>query len=122
MAGRGRLNPLAMRNNQARVKGFSICYHAGSAHNPTAQLSGIQVKVDEASRVRPLSPRNIKDLSRGQERIAAPQCGPRQSLYAVAALVRLVPCGRSLFVHGRARATRQDIPRKDPTAQDRRSH
>jgi integrase/recombinase XerD len=48
-------SPLAMRNNQARVKGFfKYCYNAGLiTANPTAQLSGIQVKVDEASRVRP---------------------------------------------------------------------
>jgi site-specific recombinase XerD len=57
-------SPLAMRNNQARVKGFfKYCYNAGLiTANPTAQLSGIQVKVDEASRVRPFEPKEYQKI------------------------------------------------------------
>src|SRR5690242_4918373 len=48
-------SPLAKRNNQERVKSFfKFCYDAGVIPaNPTAQLSSIQVKVDEANHVRP---------------------------------------------------------------------
>lgn len=55
-------SPLAKRNNQERVKSFfKFCYDAGLIpSNPTAQLSSIQVKADEASDVRPFEPKEYK--------------------------------------------------------------
>jgi len=55
-------SPLAKRNNQERVKSFfKFCYAAGLIPaNPTAQLSSIQVKADEASKVRPFEPKEYK--------------------------------------------------------------
>jgi site-specific recombinase XerD len=55
-------SPLAKRNNQERVKSFfKFCYDAGLIpSNPTAQLSSIQVKADEASNVRPFEPKEYK--------------------------------------------------------------
>jgi integrase/recombinase XerD len=55
-------SPLAKRNNQERVKSFfKFCYDAGLiTANPTAQLSGIQVKADEANHVRPFEPKEYK--------------------------------------------------------------
>ena len=57
-------SPLAQRNNQARVKGFfKYCTNAGLIlTNPTLQLSGIEVKVDEASRVRPFEPKEYQKI------------------------------------------------------------
>lgn len=57
-------SPLAKRNNQERVKSFfKFCYDAGlSPANPTAQLSTIQVKADEASNVRPFEPKEYKAI------------------------------------------------------------
>jgi integrase/recombinase XerD len=55
-------SPLAKRNNQERVKSFfKFCYDAGLIQtNPTAQLSTIQVKADEATSVRPFEPKEYK--------------------------------------------------------------
>ena len=55
-------SPLAKRNNQERVKSFfKFCNNAGLIPtNPTAQLSTIQVKADEASSVRPFEPKEYK--------------------------------------------------------------
>jgi integrase/recombinase XerD len=55
-------SPLAKRNNQERVKSFfKFCYDAGLIPaNPTAQLSSIQVKADEANNVRPFEPKEYK--------------------------------------------------------------
>lgn len=55
-------SPLAKRNNQERVKSFfKFCYDAGIIPtNPTAQLSSIQVKADEANNVRPFEPKEYK--------------------------------------------------------------
>ena len=49
-------SPLAKRNNQERVKSFfKFCFDAGlSPTNPPGQLSSIQVKADESTRVSPL--------------------------------------------------------------------
>jgi len=57
-------SPLAKRNNQARVKSFfKFLTDAGIIPmNPTSQLSGIQVKADEASDVCPLEPKEYKAL------------------------------------------------------------
>jgi site-specific recombinase XerD len=57
-------SPLAKRNNQERVKSFfKFCYDAGLIPaNPTAQLSTIQVKADEASSVRPFEPTEYKGV------------------------------------------------------------
>jgi len=57
-------SPLAKRNNQARVKSFfKFLTDAGLVPvNPTSQLSGIQVKADEASDVCPLEPKEYKAL------------------------------------------------------------
>lgn len=57
-------SPLAKRNNQARVKSFfKFLSDAGIIPaNPTLQLSGIQVKADEASDVYPLEPKEYKAL------------------------------------------------------------
>ena len=57
-------SPLAKRNNQERVKSFfKFCYDAGIIpSNPTAQLSSIQVKADEASHVRPFEPKEYKAI------------------------------------------------------------
>ena len=57
-------SPLAKRNNQERVKPFfKFCYDAGIIpSNPAAQLSGIQVKADEANRVRPFEPKEYKTI------------------------------------------------------------
>jgi site-specific recombinase XerD len=57
-------SPLAKRNNQERVKSFfKFCYDAGlTPSNPTAQLSSIQVKADEASDVRPYEPKEYKAI------------------------------------------------------------
>lgn len=57
-------SPLAKRNNQERVKSFfKFCYDAGIIPaNPTAQLSSIQVKADEASNVRPFEPKEYKAI------------------------------------------------------------
>lgn len=56
--------PLAKRNNQERVKSFfKFCYDAGIVPaNPTAQLSSIQVKADEANNVRPFEPKEYKAI------------------------------------------------------------
>lgn len=53
------VSPLAQRNEQERVKGFfKYCYASGLIPaNPTAQLPSIQVKADEASRVKILEPK-----------------------------------------------------------------
>jgi integrase/recombinase XerD len=55
-------SPLAKRNNQERVKSFfKFCYNAGIVpSNPASQLSSIQVKVDEATNVRPFEPKEYK--------------------------------------------------------------
>jgi integrase/recombinase XerD len=55
-------SPLAQRNNQARVKSFfKYCYNAGLIpKDPTLQLSGIEIKADEASSVRPFEPAEYK--------------------------------------------------------------
>ncbi len=57
-------SPLAQRNEQERVKSFfKYCYASGLIPaNPTAQLPSIQVKVDEASRVRPFEPKEYKAI------------------------------------------------------------
>lgn len=57
-------SPLAKRNNQERVKSFfKFCYDAGLIPaNPTAQLSSIQVKADEANNVRPFEPKEYKAI------------------------------------------------------------
>ncbi len=57
-------SPLAKRINQARVKTFfKFCCDAGLiATNPTAQLSSIQVKADEANNVRPFEPKEYKAI------------------------------------------------------------
>jgi integrase/recombinase XerD len=57
-------SPLAKRNNQARVKSFfKFLSDAGIIPaNPTLQLSGIQVKADEASDVCPLEAKEYKAL------------------------------------------------------------
>ena len=57
-------SPLAKRNNQERVKGFfKFCYEAGLiSANPAGQLSSIQVKADESSRVRPFEPKEYKAI------------------------------------------------------------
>src|SRR5450631_838767 len=57
-------SPLAKRNNQKRVKSFfKFCYDAGIIPaNPASQLSSIQVKVDEASNVRPFEPKEYKAI------------------------------------------------------------
>jgi integrase/recombinase XerC len=57
-------SPLAKRNNQERVKSFfKFCYDAGlTPTNPTAQLSTIQIKADEASNVRPFEPKEYKAI------------------------------------------------------------
>jgi len=57
-------SPLAKRNNQERVKSFfKFCYDAGLIPaNPTAQLSSIQVKADEANHVRPFEPKEYKAI------------------------------------------------------------
>jgi len=57
-------SPLAKRNNQERVKSFfKFCYDAGIIPaNPTAQLSSIQVKADEANNVRPFEPKEYKSI------------------------------------------------------------
>lgn len=57
-------SPLAKRNNQERVKSFfKFCYDAGVIPaNPTAQLSSIQVKVDESNHVRPFEPKEYKAI------------------------------------------------------------
>jgi len=55
-------SPLAKRNNQERVKSFfKFCYDAGVIPaNPASQLASIQVKVDEATHVRPLEPKEYR--------------------------------------------------------------
>ena len=55
-------SPLAKRNNQERVKSFfKFCYDAGiTPANPASQLSSIQVKADESTRVRPFEPKEYK--------------------------------------------------------------
>src|ERR1700722_15532587 len=55
-------SPLAKRNNQERIKSFfKFCFDAGlTPLNPTAQLSSIQVKADEAHNVRPFEPKEYK--------------------------------------------------------------
>jgi site-specific recombinase XerD len=57
-------SPLAKRNNQERVKSFfKFCLEAGIiAANPAGQLSSIQVKMDEATRVRPFEPKEYKRI------------------------------------------------------------
>jgi integrase/recombinase XerD len=57
-------SPLAKRNNQERVKSFfKFCLDAGLIPvNPTGQLSGIQVKADEANSVRPFEPKEYKSI------------------------------------------------------------
>ena len=57
-------SPLAKRNNQERVKSFfKFCLEAGIiAANPAGQLSSIQVKTDEATRVRPFEPKEYKRI------------------------------------------------------------
>jgi hypothetical protein len=57
-------SPLAKRNNQERVKSFfKFCYEAGLiTANPAGQLSSIQVKTDEATRVRPFEPKEYKAI------------------------------------------------------------
>jgi len=76
-------SPLAKRNNQERVKSFfKFCSDAGIIPaNPVSQLSSIQVKVDEASNVRPFEPKEYKAVlaaipksglqPRNQERVKA---------------------------------------------------
>ena len=57
-------SPLAKRNNQERVKSFfKFCFDAGLIPtNPTAQLSSIQVKADEAHNVQPFEPKEYKRI------------------------------------------------------------
>jgi integrase/recombinase XerD len=57
-------SPLAKRNNQERVKSFfKFCSDAGLIPaNPTAQLSSIQVKADEANSVHPFEPKEYKRI------------------------------------------------------------
>lgn len=57
-------SPLAKRNNQERVKSFfKFCYDAGvTPANPASQLSSIQVKADESTRVRPFEPKEYKAI------------------------------------------------------------
>ena len=57
-------SPLAKRNNQERVKSFfKFCSDAGIIPaNPTAQLSSIQIKADEANNVRPFEPKEYKAI------------------------------------------------------------
>jgi integrase/recombinase XerD len=57
-------SPLAKRNNQERVKSFfKFCSNAGIIPtNPTAQLSPIQVKADEANKVSPFEPKEYKAI------------------------------------------------------------
>jgi integrase/recombinase XerD len=57
-------SPLAQRNEQERVKSFfKYCYNAGFVRaNPTAQLSSVQVKVDEATRVCVFEPKEYKAI------------------------------------------------------------
>lgn len=82
-------SPLAKRNNQERMKGFfKFCYEAGLiSANPAGQLSSIQVKADESSRVRPFEPKRVQGYSCGREQewIAAPQCRASPGVYAAPA-------------------------------------
>lgn len=57
-------SPLAKRNNQERVKGFfKFCAAAGIIPaDPTAQLTSIQVKFNEADSVRPFEPAEYKRI------------------------------------------------------------
>jgi integrase/recombinase XerD len=57
-------SPLAKRNNQERVKSFfKFCYDAGiTSANPASQLSSIQVKADESTRVRPFEPKEYRSI------------------------------------------------------------
>ena len=57
-------SPLAKRNNQERVKSFfKFCYDAGiTPANPASQLSSIQVKADESTRVRLFEPKEYKSI------------------------------------------------------------
>ena len=57
-------SPLAKRNNQERVKGFfKFCVNAGIIQtNPCAPLSSIQIKSDEATRVRPFEPKEYQKI------------------------------------------------------------
>jgi site-specific recombinase XerD len=70
-----------MRNAQARVKSFfRYCYNSGLiTANPTAQLSGIEVKVDEASRVTVFEPAEYKRIlaAVGKSDLKPPQNLPR---------------------------------------------
>ena len=98
-------SPLAKRNNQERVKSFfKFCYDAGVIPaNPTAQLSTIQVKADEANNVRPFEPKEYKTILAAVSKtgLTAPQSGPRKGVYAIAAMVRAVPCRRAVLGKGR---------------------
>ena len=97
-------SPLAKRNNQERVKSFfKFCYDAGVIPaNPAAQLASIQVKVDESSNVRPFEPKEYKAVLAAipKSGLTAPQPSAGESVYAIAAMVRAVPCGCGLLVQG----------------------